>query len=325
MILFVAAGIFLFSLAVTLAVTRILIPYLQKKKLGQSILKIGPRWHKSKEGTPTMGGIVFLLVIPFAALSGAFFLTETEDMLPLLFILGYALLNGSIGILDDMAKFKKRENEGLRPWQKLFLQTIFTGAFLFFYQTHVTDLTALPMPFLPFAPAMAFVAFFLLAFVMIGTVNCANLSDGIDGLAGSVSFIIGIFFAAEGHLTQNTALFSLGVAMCGCMLGFLYFNHNPAHIFMGDTGSLFLGALAVGGAFLLERPLSVLIFGVLYIIEGISVVLQVLTFKRTGKRLFLMAPLHHHLERKGLSENTIVICAILVTAASCATAHFIAL
>ena len=303
---------FLLSLLLSTSLVRLLLPVLIKQKLGQHILEIGPAWHKSKEGTPTLGGISFLLAIPFSVLVALAALQETISYEIILCLL-YAVSNGMIGLIDDSTKLKNRKNQGLLPWQKLFLQILFSAAFLFLYHTYVKDLSRLSLPFFSLALPLGLFSFFVLVFCSVGLVNCANLTDGVDGLAGSVSFILGIFFLAEGLLQKSTELILLGGATCGGMLGFLFFNWYPARIFMGDTGSLFLGALAVSASFLLDMPLLMLVYSLLFIVEGFSVVLQVLHFKRTGKRLFRMAPLHHHLEQCGWSENKICIVSIFAT------------
>ncbi len=308
------------SLSLSALLTYKLIPLLRAKKMGQSILVIGPVWHKSKEGTPTMGGAVFLFVIPVFSLLSAFLL-GAEDLFPLVLVLLFALMCGGIGLIDDSTKLKNKENQGLYPWQKLVLQVLSAAAFLYFFNAYAMPLLPLRLPFWGTPMGLGFAAFFVLLFIMVGTVNCANLTDGIDGLAGSVAFIIGIHFFAEGLLDGNAALALLGLSLSGTVLGFLFFNLHPAKIFMGDTGSLFLGALITGGAFLMERPLSLLLYGVVYILEGISVVLQVLVYKRTRRRLFLMAPLHHHFEKRGWSENKLVICAVLLSAVGAFLSH----
>ncbi len=308
------------SLFLSSLLTYKLIPFLRAKKMGQSILVIGPVWHKSKEGTPTMGGAVFLFVIPVFSLLTAFLL-GAEELFPLVLVLLFALACGGIGLIDDSTKLKNKENQGLFPWQKLVLQVSSATAFLYFFHTYATPLLPLQLPFWGVPIGLGFAAFFVLLFIAVGVVNCANLTDGIDGLAGSVAFIIGVHFFTEGLLYGKTALALLGLSLSGTVLGFLFFNLHPAKIFMGDTGSLFLGALITGGAFLMERPLSLLLYGVVYILEGISVVLQVLVYKRTRRRLFLMAPLHHHFEKRGWSENKLVICAVLLSAVGAFLSH----
>ncbi len=298
-----------------------LIPFLRAKKYGQSILEIGPSWHKSKAGTPTMGGIVFLGLIPVFSLL-VFLLLGEKDPIPLLCVLIFAFLNGLIGLFDDSIKLKNKENQGLFPWQKLILQIACGAVFLYCFARYAKDIYPIKLPFFNIPFEVGFVSFFLFLFLVTGCVNCANLTDGIDGLAASVAFIIGIHFSTEGVLTQNGALLAIGVTLSGSLFGFLFFNIHPAKIFMGDTGSLFLGALISGGAFLMNNPLSLLLFGAVYIAEGVSVVLQVIIYKRTRKRLFLMAPLHHHLEKKGWSENKIVLSGIFLTVLASCLSHF---
>ena len=310
-------GVFVY----TALLTKRLIPILRAKKMGQSILEIGPVWHKSKEGTPTMGGIVFLSSIFLFALLGCF-LIDRHMTVPLFLSLLYALLNGVCGIIDDAQKLRKNKNQGLLPWQKLLMQGAFAFFFIWLWEKYVKSTLPLFLPFTSLFLDIGFAGYFVLLLLLMGMVNFTNLSDGIDGLCSTVSFVIGVFFTAEGFLLKNTALLVLGVSLVGAMLAFLLFNHHPARIFMGDTGSLFLGGITVAGAFLLGKPLTVLIFGFPYVLEGISVILQVLVYKRTKRRLFLMAPLHHHLEKRGWSENKIVYVFMLTTLVFCFIAHF---
>lgn len=300
---------------------RKLIPFLRVKKYGQNILEIGPSWHKSKTGTPTAGGIAFLITIPIFTLLSAFFL-ERDELPALLLALIYALLNGLIGMLDDFTKFKNKKNQGLLPWQKLFLQVLTAGIFLYLYAFFIYPIDQAELPFFRIPLDLGFAVYFLWLVLLVGNTNCANLTDGVDGLASSVAFIIGIHFSTEGILSQRPLLCALGVSLAGCMLGFLFFNVHPAKIFMGDTGSLFLGALIGAGAFLMQNPLTLILFCAVYVAEGISVILQVLIYKRTKKRLFLMAPLHHHLEKKGWSENKIVLAAVFITVLTSYFSHF---
>ena len=313
--------LFFGTLTYTALLTRRLIPILRAKKMGQSILKIGPVWHKDKEGTPTMGGIVFLSGIVVLSMLGCF-LFEKEGLLPLGIAVLFAVLNGACGIIDDAAKLKNKQNQGLLPWQKIILQSAFAFLFLYLWETKIASSLPLYLPFLPLFIDYSLVAYFLLFLLLVGTVNCTNLTDGIDGLCSTVVFIISVFFFIEGYLAKNVALLSLGASVAGSMLGFLLFNHHPARIFMGDTGSLFLGGLVSSGAFLLGKPLSALVFGFPFVLEGASVILQVLVYKRTRRRLFLMAPIHHHLEKRGWSENKIVYAFMALTLAFCFTAHF---
>ena len=308
----------------TVLLCRLIIPLLMKKKLGQTILEIGPRWHKNKEGTPTMGGICFIApillscisVLPFFAadmLRGAcrgFYLT-----------LIYALLNAVIGLVDDLTKFKKKRNQGLTPRQKLFLQTSIATAYLAMLHLYglLNPIISLPFSSLEFDLGALY---YLLALVLlVGIVNCANLTDGIDGLATSEAAILSGFFAVMAVLLASHSVLIISGAVFGGALAFLIFNYHPARVFMGDTGSLFFGAILSGCAFLLGEPLLILLAGFLYVLEGLSVILQVLYFKLThGKRLFLMAPLHHHFEKRGWSEVTVVGVFSLVSILFCIAA-----
>lgn len=268
-----------------------------------------------------MGGAVFLLVIPLWALIGHLWIFE-EVSPTLLFVLLFALANGFIGWIDDRTKLKNKRNLGLLPWQKLFLQSFFVGGFLYLVLRFSEEPPTLFLPFFGVALPFALPLLFLFFIVLLGIVNCVNLSDGIDGLTASSSLVIGLFFILEGTLFRLTALLSLGIILSAVMLGFLCFNRNPAKIFMGDTGSLFLGGLLTGSAFLTPNPTILPIYTFLFLLEGASVILQVLVFKRTGKRILRMAPLHHHLERCGWTEKKIVLVFSFLTLLCCLFAHF---
>lgn len=312
----------LLSLILTVVLTRWLLPRLRAHHMGQTILEIGPRWHKSKQGTPTMGGIVFLVTFPLCMGIGCLWL-PSEQRLPLLLTLLFALFQGAVGIVDDRQKLKKHQNAGLLPWQKIFLQLLISAFYLCMMHMAGQFETNLLLPFSPYVIPLGGFYYVLALLMLIGTVNCANLTDGIDGLAASVALLIGLFFALEGWLRQNTGLLFFSSSMLGLCIGFLFFNFHPASIFMGDTGSLFLGAMAIGAAFLLQDPFIILPVGLIYVAEGCSVILQVLFFKLTGRRLFLMAPLHHHFEKRGWKEPAIVTLFSLLTLLSLLGAHFL--
>ncbi len=301
---------FSLTFVLTVTATRVLLPVLRRHHVGQRILEIGPAWHKTKEGTPTMGGLAFILATSLSLLiAGGLYARSLPAMFwrPLLLTFLYALANATVGIADDMTKFRRKQNEGLTPSQKLILQVTFTAAYLFLLRLYGHIDTDLYIPFLDTVWEMGGLYYAIALFLSVGIVNCVNLSDGVDGLCSSVSLILGAFFAiAATRLGEGTALLA-ATAMVGASLGFLLFNRHPARIFMGDTGSLFLGSLAVGCAFLLGNPLILLIAGGLFVFEGVSVVLQVLYYKLTKKRLFRMAPFHHHLEKCGWRENSIVL------------------
>ena len=301
-----------FALTLTMTVTliRILLPVLKRRHIGQKILEIGPAWHRPKEGTPTMGGIAFVLA-SFAALAvtGALLATRLPPLFwrPLLFTFLYALCNAAVGLIDDMTKFQRAQNEGLTPTQKLILQTSFSLLYLTLLRIYGYIDTSVYVPYLDTVWELGYLFYPAALILSVGMVNCVNLSDGIDGLAATTALIYAAFFAIAATLLSEPTAMLLATAMMGACLGFLFFNRHPARLFMGDTGSLFLGAMAVGCGFLIGNPLLTVIAGAVYVLEGISVLLQVFYFKMTKKRLFLMAPFHHHLEKSGYSENKIVL------------------
>lgn len=328
LILFLAGTIITFI--ITVLSVRKLIPILKSKKMGQKILDIGPRWHKSKEGTPVMGGISFIIGTTVTAVLGCIFISlrvGTEQAVPVIITVGYAILNGLIGCIDDMAKLKKKQNEGLTAKQKFLLQLI--AAALFILALKFTQIlnTSLYIPYADIEIQFGYFYYIFALLLLTGIVNSVNLTDGIDGLSSSVTLVVGGFFAVVvffSGITSNVLPLSLVSSfLMGGTLGFLMYNFYPAKIFMGDTGSLFLGALVVGGAFILGNPLLVVIYGIIYIMETLSVMIQVTYFKLTnGKRIFKMAPIHHHFEKCGWSEIKIVSVFTALTAAACLAAWF---
>ena len=313
-IIFTVSLISVFLLSVLF--TRLIIPKLKSMKLGQTILEIGPRWHKSKEGTPTMGGIAFIAA---SLLVGAIVITLMVRVLDyalptsLIVTLVFAAVNGAIGVIDDMTKFKNHRNEGLSASQKFLLQLLSAGIYLFVLVRIGAISTILHIPFTNIGIDLKFVYYPIALIVITGIINSVNLTDGIDGLASSVTMVAGAAFAVISFIVANTELSVLSALMIGACLGFLTYNFYPARIFMGDTGSLFLGALVVGCAFIMNDPLISLIIGIIYVIESISVILQVGCFKLTHKRIFKMSPIHHHFEKCGWSEIKIVSVFSLVT------------
>ena len=296
-----------------------LIPRLRSIGMGQKILEIGPRWHKSKEGTPTMGGLGFLFSsLPVFAVLVIIGIRDSAFLLAY----GYAVLNGGIGFLDDHAKFVRKQNEGLTARQKYILQAVAAVLYLIGlsltgrFQTEIV-LFGLTIPLWYFAYPFAL-------FVLTGFVNAVNLTDGVDGLASSVTFFVSAFFAVSACFSENVPLSALSGIGMGVCLGFLFFNFYPARVFMGDTGSLFLGGLVCGMAFSARNYLILLSVGIVYLLESLSVILQVGYFKLTkGKRLFKMAPIHHHFEKCGWSEIMICIVFSLVTIAFSALSFFL--
>ena len=328
-ILFIAALVLTFAL--TAAISHKLIPVLKSKKMGQKILEIGPRWHKSKEGTPTMGGIAFIaatvIVAALACIASAVW-GDIESVLPFLYVLLYGVLNGLIGVIDDSAKLRKKQNEGLTARQKYLLQLVAAAVFLILLSvTGIVD-TTLYIPFAGVTWKLGFFYYVITLLLLTGMVNSVNLTDGIDGLASGVTLVVGIFLSAAAFFAAQAAsvapaLSLIGATLIGGTLGFLVYNFYPARVFMGDTGSLYLGGMVVGAAFLLGNPLIVVVCGIVYICETASVMLQVTYFKLThGKRLFRMAPIHHHFEQCGWSEIKIVSVFTAVTAVACLAAWF---
>jgi phospho-N-acetylmuramoyl-pentapeptide-transferase len=309
----------------TVLILRKLIPYLASKHIGQKILEIGPRWHKNKEGTPTMGGISFIIsgisvFIVFVIVM--YKQIPAKQLLLLINVMIYALLNGMIGIIDDIAKIRRRQNEGLTPSGKFMLQALFSILFLVSLYFTVGLNTRVEIPFTKISIELG-VAYYLLAFLMLcGTVNSVNLTDGIDGLAASIVFTVGVFIAAINKVyLDNSALLFISALIIGSSLGFLVYNFYPAKIFMGDTGSLYFGGLIAASPFLLGNILFVLIYGFVFIAEAASDILQVGYYKISkGKRIFKMAPLHHHFEKCGWSEIKIVTVFCLINIIFCVIA-----
>ncbi len=278
------------------------IPWLKKQKAGQEIKENGPTWHMSKSGTPTMGGVMFILAVLFVILTVGF-----EGMLKghfvHIFVFLFASVFGVIGFLDDWEKVKNKRNLGLSAKAKFLLQLAAALCFLFLMRQigYVS-----PNLYIPFANKTILMPewlyFIFAAFVVVGTVNAVNITDGIDGLAAGSSMPVCLFFVAVSFVWGQDYL-ELGIvasALLGGLLGFLVYNFNPAKVFMGDTGSLFLGGAIVGLAFAYDMPLVLITLGIIYIIETLSDIIQVGYFKLShGKRVFRMAPFHHHLEMGG--------------------------
>ena len=304
--------VFLGTLLVTVIFEGRLIPYLSRRA-EQPIYEEGPSWHISKKGTPTMGGLAFLFAVCLSLLLSSgflFYLGMGKNAISLLIATAYSFLNALIGIFDDTTKLRRKENGGLTPIQKLVLQFFLAVLFLVARGYLLGDTTELVFTFGRID--LGFLYYPLAIIILLGIVNCANLTDGIDGLAASVAFSIGVaLFYISAHWNADTAL--IGCALIGAAVGFLFFNIHPAKIFMGDTGSLLLGALVVSAVFSLSNPLIVILLGGVYVIEGVSVILQVFYYKATKKRLFKMAPIHHHFEKCGVSENKICVVAIVIT------------
>jgi phospho-N-acetylmuramoyl-pentapeptide-transferase len=245
-----------------------------------------------------------------------------DALLPFLPTLGLGLANGLIGMIDDHAKLLKKQNQGLKAYQKFLLQVIVAAIYLIAMYVIAEPETALVIPYFGIELELGAFYYIIALLLITGMVNGVNITDGIDGLAASVTMVIGVFLGVVACVWQDGALGMSGALIVGGTLGFLVYNFYPARVFMGDTGSLFLGGLVVGSAFMLGSPLLVAVMGIVYIIETASVMLQVGYFKLThGKRIFKMAPIHHHFEMCGWSEIKIVAVASVVTAAACALAY----
>lgn len=294
------------SLILAILLGYILIPILKSKNLGQKILDIGPRWHKSKEGTPLLGGLLFIFGTLLAVLIFGITAAVKAQNYMIVFTYVMAFCCAVLGFADDYVKLTKKQNEGLTPIQKLVFQFAIAIAYVVVLKVNHMITTEI---FIPFANINIDLGVFYYIFVVLGSiyvVNCVNFADGVDGLCGTVTSIVMIMFIILFHLVGDNGGLILASGCLGGLIGFLYFNFHPAKIWMGDTGSMFLGGMVVGFSLWLNIPLLILLFGVIYIIEGVSVLIQVTSFKLTGKRVFKMSPIHHHFEMSGWSEIKIV-------------------
>lgn len=317
----VAVAVF-FGTAISL---RFLIPKLRSMKMGQKILDIGPRWHKSKEGTPTMGGLAFAGAVVLILSAAMIYLQASgkgTEVVPLLLTMLLAVGNCVIGIIDDLTKFRKKQNEGLTAAQKFALQLAMAGAFLALLRLYGDLDTALAIPFTELEIEFGWFYYIFALVFITGMINSVNLTDGIDGLAASVTSVVAIFLSVLGFVFFGIELAVLGAAMLGATLGFLVYNFYPARVFMGDTGSLFLGGLVAGAAFMIDNPLLIALVGIVYICEALSDIIQVGCYKLTHKRVFKMAPIHHHFEKCGWSEIKIVIVFSVITALCSVLGYF---
>jgi phospho-N-acetylmuramoyl-pentapeptide-transferase len=301
------------SFGVTAGMAPLFIPFLRKIKFGQSILEIGPNWHKSKQGTPTMGGIMFM----FGTLAAC--LLMVRDLRAWLALL-MALFFGAVGFIDDYLKVVKKQNLGLRAKQKLFLQIMVSLAYLLSLKISGVIDTSIFFPFFNFDWELGWFFYPFAVFVIVATVNSVNLTDGIDGLAAGVTLPVLIFFAVVSFVNYSQPLGVLSCALAGGCAGFLLFNYHPAKVFMGDTGSLFLGGAVCALAFAYDMMMLIPIVGLVYVWEALSVIIQVVFYKKTGKRVFKMAPYHHHLEMCGWSEERIVLVFASATVVLCVIA-----
>ena len=293
----------------------LLLPVLRALKAGQSIREIGPTWHNYKAGTPMMGGLMFIFASILCLLGN---LSSMQDY-SVFFVLAMSLSFGFIGFLDDFTKIKYKRNLGLTSLQKAMLQMAISALFLYaMYKSGAMD-THLYIPFVNVSVELHPILYIFFAmFVMVGCDNAVNLTDGVDGLSSSVTLPVMVFFTAAAVAQGKYELALLPASLVGGLIAYLFYNWHPAKVFMGDTGSLFLGGVVCGLAFALEMPLVLILVGFVYICETLSVILQVGYFKLThGKRLFKMAPIHHHFEMCGWKEEKIVLSFAGVSAVMC--------
>ena len=302
----------LISFVISVILGPIIIPFLRKLKMGQTERVEGVQSHLKKAGTPTMGGVIFLIATVITSL---FYVRDYPKVIPVLFLtLGF----GIIGFMDDYLKVVLRRSDGLLPWQKFSLQVVVTAVFTY-YLVNYTDVNlAMRIPFWSdHYLNLGWLAVPVLFFAVIGTVNGVNFTDGLDGLASSVTLIVAVFFSVVSIGTKS-GIEPITCAVVGGLMGFLLFNVYPAKIFMGDTGSLALGGFVAGAAYMMQMPLFILLVGLIYLVEVLSVIIQVTYFKKThGKRIFKMAPIHHHFELCGWSETRVVAVFSIITAVMC--------
>ena len=317
------------SMLVTTFLGYFVIPYLKRLNFGQTILDIGPKWHKGKEGTPTIGGIMIIcgfligvsvsLGYSLALGSGLFYeLTDSFRMINLVAGITMALCMSAIGFMDDYIKVVKKRNLGLTARQKTFLQLLVAAGYLMtlgFSGMHTT--------YIPFVGDVSIVSGFGLIFwpvalfFIYGFTNAVNLTDGVDGLASSVTVVVACTFMLSGVFLNNYSVNTMSAALAGASIGFIFWNSKPAKVFMGDTGSMFLGGMVVAVSFGIGRPVMLIFAGCTYFLEAISDIIQVLYYKKTKKRFFKMAPIHHHFEMCGWSEEKIVFVFSCITFVGC--------
>lgn len=319
----------LIAFAVTAALGYVVIPYLRKLKFGQTILDIGPKWHKEKQGTPTMGGIMMVaglliaiaVAFAYSAFTGGRFALEMKNQYNATFLIAgilMAICMSAIGFFDDYIKVVKKRNLGLTAKQKTFLQLLVSAAYL-----ATLALAGMRTTYIPFLGDVDITSgvgliFWPIALMFIyGFTNAVNLTDGLDGLASSVTLVVACAFMLAAGRLNNSAINTLSAALAGVCVGFIVWNSKPAKVFMGDTGSMFLGGMVIAVSFGIGRPILLLLAGFVYLMEALSVMLQVLFYKLTKKRIFKMAPLHHHFEMCGWSEGKVVLVFSLIAFVGC--------
>ncbi len=300
----------LISFGISVVLSPIIIPFLKKLKFGQFVRDDGPETHLKKAGTPTMGGLIILISI---VVTSILYIKDYPEIIPVLFAtLGY----GFVGFIDDYIKVVMKRSMGLKPWQKMLGQIIVTVIFMFYISEYMDIGTSISIPFTGREFDFGIWYYPLIFVVMLGTVNGANFTDGLDGLASSVTVLIATFFTVVA-IGYNSGVAPITCAAVGSLLGFLVFNVYPARVFMGDTGSLALGGFVASTACVLKMPLIIVIVAFIYLIEVISVIIQVAVYKKTKKRVFRMAPIHHHFELGGWPETKVVAIFSIITAVLC--------
>ena len=311
------------SFGITVIVGVYLVPALRRAKMEQTIREDGPVWHMSKQGTPTMGGFMFIAGVAVSCLISGYSHIASGDYTHI-FVFLYSLVFAAIGFLDDYRKFKKKENMGLSAKQKFVLQLFVAVLFVLLMRSTGNLTASLYVPFVNLRLMLPLPLFYpFAAFVAVGTVNAVNITDGVDGLATGVTIPVAICFAAISLLLVKEALGVFAAALAGGLLGFLVFNFHPAKVFMGDTGSHFLGGAVCAMAFACDMPLILIPLGIVYLMETLSDIIQVSYFKLTkGKRIFKMAPLHHHFEMCGWSEYKLFVVFTTVSAAFAVISYF---
>ncbi len=317
------------SFAITAALGFVVIPYLRKLKFGQTILDIGPNWHKEKQGTPTMGGVMivagFILgiagAVSYSAItSGRFSLELADGRRLIIFLAGIlmALLMSAIGFMDDYIKVVKKRNLGLTARQKTFLQLLVSAGYLLTLYFAGIDTTNIPfIGDVNITRGIGLIFWPIALMFIYGFTNAVNLTDGIDGLASSVTLVVACAFMMASGLLSNMSFNVASASLAGACVGFICWNAKPAKVFMGDTGSMFLGGMVVALSFGIGRPVLLILAGIMYLMEALSDIIQVAYYKKTKKRIFKMAPLHHHFEMCGWSEQKIVFVFSLITFVGC--------
>ena len=298
-----------------------LIKYLHELKFGQAIREEGPQSHMHKKGTPTMGGISFIIAIVISLIVASF-LDSANIKYYILFI--YTTISFSIiGYIDDMLIVVKKKNDGLAPRKKLMLQILFSVIFYILVTFIYKDINYIHIPGLDYNLNISYLYIIFLVFWQTGFSNAVNLTDGLDGLATSVTIITTTTFALLAYKENNFPVLVFCLTIVGALVGFLLFNRNPAKIFMGDTGSLALGGILAAISVILHKEVAFLFIGLVYILETLSVIIQVAYFKKTGKRIFKMSPLHHHFELSGYGEVKTVYIFVIIAVISSAIGYFV--